>query len=50
MAELTQSLVAARHGDKESAEQAFSLLDDDLRRMARARLRQSQHFTLLEGS
>ncbi len=48
MAEVTQLLVAARHGDKKSAQQAFSLLYDDLRRMARSRLRQSQHFTLLD--
>jgi RNA polymerase sigma factor (TIGR02999 family) len=48
MVELTQLLVAARQGDKKSAEQAFSLLYDDLRRMARSRLRQSQHFTLLD--
>jgi RNA polymerase sigma factor (TIGR02999 family) len=50
MAELTQLLVAARQGDKESAQQAFSLLYDDLRRMARARLHQSQHFTLLDAT
>lgn len=48
MAELTQLLAAARHGDKKSAEQAFSLLYDDLRRMAGFRLRKSQHFTLLD--
>ncbi len=48
MAEVTQLLVAARQGDKKSAQQAFNLLYDDLRRMARSRLRQSQHFTLLD--
>jgi hypothetical protein len=40
MAELTRLLVAARHGDKKSAELAFGLRYDDMR--------QSQHFTLLD--
>jgi hypothetical protein len=40
MAELTRLLVAACHGDKKSAEQAFSLRYDNMR--------QSQHFTLLD--
>ncbi len=48
MAELTQLLAAARSGDQQSAGQAFSLLYDDLRRMARSRLRQHQSFTLLD--
>ena len=48
MAEVTQLLLAARGGDKKSAEQVFSLLYDDLRRLAASRLRQSQHFTLLD--
>lgn len=48
MAELTQLLAAARNGDDHSAGQAFSLLYDDLHRMARARLRQHQSFTLLD--
>jgi RNA polymerase sigma factor (TIGR02999 family) len=47
VAELTQLLVSAREGDKKSAEQAFCLLYNDLRRMAGSRLRQSQHITLL---
>ena len=40
MAELTTLLVAAGQGDRHAAEEAFSLLDDDLRCMAKARLRQ----------
>ncbi|MEI8158764.1 MAG: ECF-type sigma factor [Burkholderiales bacterium] len=47
MAELTTLLAAARSGDNLAASQVFSLLYDDLRRLARARLRQHQQFTLL---
>jgi len=48
MAELTILLAAARNGDGKAAQQAFSLLYDDLRRLARSRLRQHQQFTLLD--
>jgi RNA polymerase sigma factor (TIGR02999 family) len=48
MAELTSLLAAARQGDDNAARQAFSLLYADLRRLARARLRQHQTFTLLD--
>jgi RNA polymerase sigma factor (TIGR02999 family) len=48
MAELTELLFAARSGDPQSAGQAFSLLYDDLRRLARSRLRQHQSLTLLD--
>jgi RNA polymerase sigma factor (TIGR02999 family) len=48
LAELTQLLAAARQGDEKAAGQAFSMLYDDLRRLARARLRQHQTITLLD--
>jgi RNA polymerase sigma factor (TIGR02999 family) len=48
LAELTELLAAARQGDEKAAGQAFSLLYDDLRRLARARLRQHQTMTLLD--
>jgi len=48
MAELTVLLAAARRGDQAAAGAAFSLLYDDLRRLARARLRQHQTMTLLD--
>jgi RNA polymerase sigma factor (TIGR02999 family) len=48
MAELTMLLAAARSGDNLAASQAFSLLYEDLRRLARARLHQHQQFTLLD--
>jgi RNA polymerase sigma factor (TIGR02999 family) len=48
MAELTILLAAARNGDNLAASKAFSLLYDDLRRLARSRLRQHQQFTLLD--
>jgi RNA polymerase sigma factor (TIGR02999 family) len=47
MAELTQMLAAARQGDSQASGQAFSLLYEDLRRLARSRLRQHQSMTLL---
>lgn len=47
MSELTQLLDAARQGDQKAAGAAFSLLYDDLRRLARARLRPHQTMTLL---
>jgi RNA polymerase sigma factor (TIGR02999 family) len=48
MVELTRLLAAARQGDEQAAGQAFGLLYDDLRRLARARLRQHQTMTLLD--
>ena len=48
MGELTSLLAAARKGDGLAASQAFSLLYDDLRRLARSRLRQHQSMTLLD--
>jgi len=48
MAELTILLAAARGGDPHAASQAYSLLYDDLRQLARARLRPHQQFTLLD--
>ena len=48
MAELTVLLAAARQGDERAAGEAFSLLYDDLRRLARARLRPHQTMTLLD--
>ncbi len=48
MAELTTLLAAARLGDAQAAGEAFSLLYADLRRLARARLRQHQTMTLLD--
>ena len=48
MAELTTLLAAARSGDAAAASEAFALLYEDLRRLARARLRQHQTMTLLD--
>ena len=48
MSDLTQLLAAAREGDPQAAGRAFGLLYDDLRRLARARLRQHQTMTLLD--
>jgi RNA polymerase sigma factor (TIGR02999 family) len=48
MAELTALLISARQGDQQAAGQAFTLLYDDLRRLARSRLRQHQTMTLLD--
>src|SRR5688572_12998088 len=48
MSEITELLVAARSGDPAAADKAFSLLYDDLRRLARAKLRQHQPMTLLD--
>ncbi len=47
-ADLNVLLCAARSGDQAAAGQAFALLYDELRRLARARLRQHQTFTLLD--
>jgi RNA polymerase sigma factor (TIGR02999 family) len=48
MSELTTLLAAARQGDQQAAGAAFSLLYDDLRRLARSKLRQHQPMTLLD--
>lgn len=48
MGELTTLLAAAREGDKVAAGEAFSLLYDELRQLARSRLHQHQQFTLLD--
>ncbi len=48
MSEITTLLAAARHGDQEAAGAAFGLLYDDLRRLARSRLRPHQDMTLLD--
>ena len=48
MPELTMLLAAARQGDQDASGQVFSLLYDDLRRLARSRLRQHQTLTLLD--
>ena len=46
--QLTSLLAAAREGDQDAAGAAFSLLYEDLRRLARAKLRQHQTMTLLD--
>ena len=48
MSEITELLAAARGGDAAAASAAFSLLYNDLRRLARAKLRQHQPMTLLD--
>jgi RNA polymerase sigma factor (TIGR02999 family) len=48
MAELTSLLASARKGDDVAVARVFALLYDDLRRLARSRLRQHQTFTLLD--
>ena len=48
MSEITELLAAARNGDGAAANAAFSLLYDDLRRLAHAKLRQHQPMTLLD--
>jgi RNA polymerase sigma factor (TIGR02999 family) len=48
MSEITELLVAARNGDPVAANAAFSLLYEDLRRLARAKLRKHQPMTLLD--
>lgn len=47
MTELATLLEAARQGDQEAAAEVFSLLYDDLRRLAAARLRPHRTMTLL---
>jgi RNA polymerase sigma factor (TIGR02999 family) len=46
--ELSQLLVLARQGDQAAKGEVFALLYQDLRRIARARLRQHQNMTLLD--
>jgi RNA polymerase sigma factor (TIGR02999 family) len=46
--DVTALLAAARAGDGSAGGAAFSLLYEDLRRLARSRLRQHQTFTLLD--
>ena len=48
MSELTQLLRAARGGDAQAADKAFSRVYAELRRLARARLRQHRTMTLLD--
>lgn len=48
MSELTELLRAARDGDQQAAGRAFGLLYDELKRLARAKLRQHQPMTLLD--
>ena len=48
MPDLTQLLSAARQGDQQAAGEAFGLLYAELRRLARAKLRQHQSMTLLD--
>ncbi|MBL8323393.1 MAG: sigma-70 family RNA polymerase sigma factor [Rubrivivax sp.] len=47
MSELTTLLESARQGDQKAAGQAFSMLYEDLRRLAAARLRPHRTMTLL---
>lgn len=47
MSDVTTLLVAARQGDKAAADAVFSLLYDELRRLAHAKLRHHQTMTLL---
>ena len=46
--QLTLLLASARAGDKNAADAAYSLLYDELRRLARAKLRKHQSMTLLD--
>ncbi len=46
--QITVLLAAARAGDASAGDAAFKLVYDDLRRLARSRLRQHQTFTLLD--
>jgi RNA polymerase sigma factor (TIGR02999 family) len=48
VSELTDLLAAARAGDSDAAGRAFGLLYGDLRRLARAKLRQHRPMTLLD--
>ncbi len=46
--DVTSLFLAARQGDAAAADQFYQLLYDDLQRLARARLRQHQPFTVLD--
>lgn len=48
MSELTVLIGAARQGDQKAAGEVFSVLYDDLKRLARSRLRPHQTMTLLD--
>jgi len=48
MSEITTLLQAARAGDREAADRAYTLLYADLRRLAHSRLRRDGAFTLLD--
>jgi RNA polymerase sigma factor (TIGR02999 family) len=48
MSEVTVLLAAARAGDQQAAGEAFTLLYDELRKLARSRLRQHRTLTLLD--
>jgi RNA polymerase sigma factor (TIGR02999 family) len=48
MSEITELLAAARNGDGAAADKVFGMLYDDLRRLARAKLRHHQPMTLLD--
>ena len=48
MASLTDLLRASRQGDREASGEAFSLLYEELRRLAHAKLRRHQQMTLLD--
>ncbi len=50
MSDLTMLLAAARQGDQQAAGEAFTVLYEDLRRLARSRLRQHQTITLLDAT
>ena len=47
-AHLTELLASARQGDQDAAGAAFALLYQELRSLARAKLRQHQSMTLLD--
>lgn len=49
-AQLTTLLASARAGDKDAAGAAYSVLYDELRRLARAKLRPHQSMTLLDAT
>lgn len=48
MSEITELLALARSGDRKAAAAAFSLLYDELRRLARSKLRRHRTMTLLD--
>lgn len=48
MSELTVLIAAAREGDPQAAGKVFTLLYEDLRKLARSRLRQHRTMTLLD--